>query len=471
MQGPLRGLQTIVRRNEYGVQIFLRLAEQCWDYSILVPDAKITEHPLFSVLVPPADDEAGIARTVESLLSQTCQSFELVLAATAETAGHLRRALNFTACGRVRTHLVPPETAPAGIVEHLRRLCRGDYLVQVEAGGWLREDLLAEMAKSIPVTHGGAATELCGRGGDWSLSTLNRDEPSVGGGGGAAGGIRLYHIGRMPAEANRPTGFLPFPKERRHAPAAWAGTPLPGHISVVAAAAAEALSAPTTAPAPGPLRPNGEIRNPKICGFTFDSGPHPTLTYRVLDALDEAGMKGSFFLVGAQARLRPDVVRRIVATGHEVGVQGYDYEDLSRCTYSTIAASVEKTIALISDVAGVAPRWFRPPFARCSALVREVCRLKALKPVGWHVSSEDWTGQHHHRTVSTVLAHGLLGAVVLFHDGCGDPWETARAVSVLGRIARASGTAGVTLSDLESLVSLPPLLSGEPTMNLAGYYA
>jgi peptidoglycan/xylan/chitin deacetylase (PgdA/CDA1 family) len=339
--------------------------------------------------------------------------------------------------------------------------------VQLEVGGWLREDLLADMARSIPMIHGGVVAELCGSGGDWSLATLDRDEPSVGSGAGG-GGIRVYHIGHLPAEANRPTGFLPPAKEGGHPPDAWARAPAAGDIAVVADGAAAPL---TTTPASGPQRPEREICDPSICAFTFDSGPHPTLTHRVLDALDETGMKGSFFLVGSQAKRCPEVVRRIVASGHEVAVQGYDYEDLSRCTYSTVAISIEKTIALICDVAGVMPRWFRPPFARCSALVREVCRLKALKPVGWHISSGDWTRQHHHRTVSTVLAHGMEGAVVLFHDGCGDPWQTAQAVSALGCIARANGTAGVTLTDLESLVSLPPLDPSESITTSAGYYA
>jgi peptidoglycan/xylan/chitin deacetylase (PgdA/CDA1 family) len=201
-----------------------------------------------------------------------------------------------------------------------------------------------------------------------------------------------------------------------------------------------------------PLPQKGDRQS---CGLTFDSGPHPMLTHRVLDALDECGMKGTFFLVGMQIKRGREVVHRMAAAGHEIAVQGYGYEDLSKATYAVINESVDRTLGLISDVTGVVPRWFRPRRAQWSALVREVCCRKGLRPVGWHVSSGDWTGQHHTQTVSTVLAYGLEGAVVLFHDGSGDPLETARAIKELGSIARRRGILGRTLSDFASRAPVP----------------
>ena len=446
-----RGLQTIVRRHEHGVQVFLRLAEQCWDYSIIVPDAKVVKQPLFSVVVLPSDAEDGITRTVESLLSQTCQSFELVLTATAETAGRLRSALKFSACGRLRTLLVPLGTTPAGVVEHVRRSCKGDYLVRVEAGSWLREDLLAEVTTNIAKAPCGSAAEIRRRVDDWRLLALDPDEPTADDGVNVADGVCVHSLASLHTEFGPQRGLrTPVQNAKNYTDAFSTG-------GLRSFAPDESLRPALTELDSPAEPPSGPACEPKFCAFTFDSGPHPILTHRVLDALDETGIKASFFFVGTQLRRCPDVVRRIVASGHEVAVQGYDYEDLSRCVFSAVDASIKKTLGLISDLTGLAPRWFRPPFGRCSALVREVCRLQALTPVGWHVSSEDWTGQHHQRTVSTVLAHGLEGAVVLFHDGCGDPWETAQAVSSLGRVARAAGTRGTTLSDLESLVSLPAL--------------
>ena len=195
---------------------------------------------------------------------------------------------------------------------------------------------------------------------------------------------------------------------------------------------------------------------------TFDDGPHPCFTDQVLDLLATIGWKATFFVLGSCVRRYPEAARRIAAEGHELGLHGLFHEDLTKCTYREISGAIRNSRQLVEDCMGVKMRWFRPPFGRCSALIRETCEEEGLSLARWDVSSKDWTGHGFRDSVSAVAARGLIGKVLLFHDGSGDPPETLKAIEVLGRISRSLHFRGVTLSDAAERLAIPSICRDDP---------
>ena len=106
--------------------------------------------------------------------------------------------------------------------------------------------------------------------------------------------------------------------------------------------------------------------------LTFDDGPDPEYTPRVLDVLGRHGVRGAFFLIGERARRAPGVVGRIVAEGHDLGNHTWSHRSLWLCGPAETARQVREGHDAIADTAGQAPRFFRPPWgmtnmASCSA--------------------------------------------------------------------------------------------------------
>lgn len=105
----------------------------------------------------------------------------------------------------------------------------------------------------------------------------------------------------------------------------------------------------------GVISTAGETRDtgdPKYVALTFDDGPSPRCTPRLLDGLRELGAKATFFVVGCQAVKDPDIVQRIAAEGHQVGNHSYDHADLHSLTSAQAMADLEKNDALLRELLG-----------------------------------------------------------------------------------------------------------------------
>ncbi|MGK3984519.1 polysaccharide deacetylase family protein [Sorangium sp. So ce136] len=101
--------------------------------------------------------------------------------------------------------------------------------------------------------------------------------------------------------------------------------------------------------------------------LTFDDGPHPEHTPRLLDWLAEHEVHATFFVLGNMARSRPDLVRRIVADGHEIGNHTYTHVSLEHASPPLLRAEVGTTRALLEDLTGSPCPLFRPPWGKVSA--------------------------------------------------------------------------------------------------------
>ncbi len=154
-----------------------------------------------------------------------------------------------------------------------------------------------------------------------------------------------------------------------------------------------------------------------LVSLTFDDGPSPAYTPQILDILKEKGVKSSFFLVGRNVEKYPDIARRIVAEGHDIGNHTYAHRDLVPSIRKVVLDQLRKTDLAIQNATGVKTRLFRPPRGIVSNAVRKlVVDQEGYRIILWTVSSMDWSGISPKTIVRRIRWYTRSGGIILFHD-------------------------------------------------------
>ena len=185
--------------------------------------------------------------------------------------------------------------------------------------------------------------------------------------------------------------------------------------------------------------------------LTFDDGPDPQVTPRVLDLLDDRGAKASFFCIGTRAALHPALLREIVRRGHTLGNHTWSHPyGFAAYAPGPMRREVERAQAVLSNLAGVAPRWFRAPMGLRSPALDPILARAGLHHVGWTRRAYDWSC-HDPAVVARRLTRTLAaGDILVLHDGNSAHDARGRAVvldalpAVLDAI-RAAGQHAVPL--------------------------
>ncbi|MBM0107688.1 polysaccharide deacetylase family protein [Steroidobacter sp. S1-65] len=151
--------------------------------------------------------------------------------------------------------------------------------------------------------------------------------------------------------------------------------------------------------------------------LTFDDGPDPEWTPRVLDTLADAGVKATFFAVGQQALRSPDLMRRVHAAGHAIGNHTYSHRHPWFMFSRAARAQVRDGAKALSDVLGVAPQFYRPPHGRQRACMSDEAQRCGERVVLWDVSAIDWGPMGSADNIEKRLAAVKGGDIVLMHDG------------------------------------------------------
>ena len=161
-------------------------------------------------------------------------------------------------------------------------------------------------------------------------------------------------------------------------------------------------------PVAGPSCPGGTV------ALAFDDGPTPN-TNLVLDALRAAHLRATFFVIGYNVALYPEIARRIVAEGHTIGNHTYDHPDLTTLSASQIDWEIRSNSDLIEQITGVRPKVLRPPYGATNDLVRTRIAANGLYEVLWTRDSWDWTGVDS-TTILNQVTELQPGGVILMHD-------------------------------------------------------
>jgi peptidoglycan/xylan/chitin deacetylase (PgdA/CDA1 family) len=180
--------------------------------------------------------------------------------------------------------------------------------------------------------------------------------------------------------------------------------------------------------------------------LSFDDGPHPDGTPAVLAALDRLRAPAVFFPSGEQATLYPELVREIVAAGHEVGLHGYRHQTRRQWNRGLLAADLKRGIEALAAASDVVPRIYRPPHGVFTLGGLRLTRTLGLEPLLWSRWGRDWERGATACTIAGYAAAALrAGDVLLLHDAdhysAGGSWR--ETVDALPRIADRIATQGL----------------------------
>lgn len=177
---------------------------------------------------------------------------------------------------------------------------------------------------------------------------------------------------------------------------------------LLALAPAEERSVPVSGGAQVPA----EERVPLVA-LTFDDGPRTDTTAQLLDGLALREIPATFFLVGSCIPGREDIVRRMAAEGHQIGVHTYDHVQVTQLSRGEFAEQLSSTRGLLEGILGPGEFWLRPPYG----IVNDAVRRWADGPlVLWSVDPEDWKDKNRARIVSDVVSRVEDGDIILLHD-------------------------------------------------------
>jgi peptidoglycan-N-acetylglucosamine deacetylase len=201
----------------------------------------------------------------------------------------------------------------------------------------------------------------------------------------------------------------------------------------------------------------------KKIAITFDDGPDPSWTPKILDILKAKNVPAAFFVIGEYASLHPEILKREYAAGHEIGNHTYthpNFEDPAKTTKTQIRWELNVTQRVIESSVGVKTILFRPPFGidHQPEYAEEVAQLPVAQDMGYlivgqKIDPHDWQQRDGkpipaQEIVDATLRQADEGNIVLFHDGGGDRSQTVAALPIIIDTLRARGYQFVSVSDL-----------------------
>src|SRR5437762_11898034 len=208
--------------------------------------------------------------------------------------------------------------------------------------------------------------------------------------------------------------------------------------------------------------------------ITFDDGPDPRWTPKILDILKAANVKAAFFLVGVNAEKYPGLVRRIVNEGHEIGNHTYYHPNLALAWPEHVRLELNATQLLIETITGRATTLFRPPYAADTqpSQMSELMPLQIAQDLSYlvvleNIDPQDWAKPGADIILRRIKQQRHDGSVILLHDAGGDRSQTVEA---LPRILDWLHTRGDTVVPLSTLLGttrdavMPPLQGNARTL-------
>ncbi|MGM0900727.1 MAG: polysaccharide deacetylase family protein [Bacillota bacterium] len=213
--------------------------------------------------------------------------------------------------------------------------------------------------------------------------------------------------------------------------------------------------------------------NSKEVVLTFDDGPDPTYTPQILDILDKYHIKGTFFTIGENALLHPELVKRMYNEGHEIGNHTFTHSDVAYMSPMQLRMELNATQRLFQEMTGHSMTLFRPPYvsdAELKATESELLPLLQTQEMGYtmvgqSIDSNDWQGITSNEIVNQVLNQLPNGNVILLHDSGGDRSNTVKALPLIIEELKKRGYTFTTIAGLveksESQV-MPPVNQDNP---------
>ena len=159
------------------------------------------------------------------------------------------------------------------------------------------------------------------------------------------------------------------------------------------------------------------IPDEHVVYVTFDDGPHPRITPRLIDALDQHDAKATCFLVGSNAAKHPELVRNLHAAGHTIGNHTYTHRDAWTTDTPTLIDELERTTETLEQIMGEKVRVMRPPYGHPTSAMREWCKRRGQRMVMWDVMPGDYLRTATANKIAEfTLNASRPGSIIVLHD-------------------------------------------------------
>lgn len=182
--------------------------------------------------------------------------------------------------------------------------------------------------------------------------------------------------------------------------------------------------------------------------LTFDDGPHPRYTERILNVLEKYDVRATFFVIGVNVQNYPEPLKKIYAAGHEVGNHTFHHDNNNDLDADNARHEMSKCEQIIFETVGVKPTLFRPPRGKCNQDVINAAQELGYSVVLWSIDTLDWKGTSSKCIASTVNNNVQGGDIVLMHDYTSMNNTTCDALEIIIPKLLSEGYQFVTVSEL-----------------------
>ncbi len=194
------------------------------------------------------------------------------------------------------------------------------------------------------------------------------------------------------------------------------------------------------------------FQSKKEIALTFDDGPNPKYTPKLLDILREHKVKASFFIMGRQAKLYPRIIRQIEDEGHTIGCHSYYHNHAWLMPPWATIMDMNETYRILTQILEKSPSWYRPPWGTFNLLSIWAARRLNLDIAYWSIEAKDWakdtTADYiYYRVVNEIEP----GSIIVLHDNQGAPQAPKRTLEALPRIIETLHEQGYRFITLDEM--------------------
>ncbi|MCR8630071.1 polysaccharide deacetylase family protein [Paenibacillus radicis (ex Xue et al. 2023)] len=201
-----------------------------------------------------------------------------------------------------------------------------------------------------------------------------------------------------------------------------------------------------------PARTNTPASAAKRVALTFDDGPDNIYTPKILDILKKNDIKATFFVVGNQVSLHPDVLKRINEEGHTIGNHTWDHANLTKLSAKKINQEIKDTDDIIEKTIGVMPTLIRAPYGAATVTLKKELEQSGRPLIDWNIDPRDWAGTSSSGILDNIKLHTKPGHIILLHSFGGKNGNLDNTVEALPNIIaflKAEGYQLVTVPELK----------------------
>jgi peptidoglycan/xylan/chitin deacetylase (PgdA/CDA1 family) len=183
----------------------------------------------------------------------------------------------------------------------------------------------------------------------------------------------------------------------------------------------------------------------RVVALTFDDGPSPDTTPRILDILAQCQMPATFFVLGEQARRHPELLRRIVAEGHGLGIHGDTHTPFVLLPWRRVGEEIERTRAAVQQAIPDAEPlcWLRPPYGFKTLALPRLARRQGCRLAAWNLDTRDYRCPDPAKITQQALSCLRPGAILLLHDRANNKATADALPAILAGLAQQGYRAAV----------------------------